>query len=151
MERWLAEQMGEKMHHALDEAILSRQPAATTATATATTATATASQPLNVDDLLRLVGRMRAEQRWLYGRPVRAMKVGRVELQYVRASCQPAPRSLLGSLAPPGDSCWGIPCYEVGRHFYCEPIYEDETPTLEALNKRLMQEPPALWGEVVAE
>jgi hypothetical protein len=143
IERWFASQIGEKMQRALEEAILSGQPATTTSTATA-------SQSLNVDDLLRLIGHMRAEQRWLYGRPVRAMKVGRVELRYVRASCQPAPHSLLGSLAPPGDHCWGIPCYEVGRHSYYEPIYDDEAPTLETLNERLMQDPPAIWGEVVA-
>jgi hypothetical protein len=142
-ERWLASQMGERLNQAAEEMILSGQPATTTAAAIT-------SQPLNVDDLLRLVGHMRAEQRWLYGRPVRAMKVGRVELRYVRASCQPAPGSLFGSLILPGDHCWGIPCYEVGRHSYYEPIYEDEALTLEALNERLMQEPPAIWGEVVA-
>jgi hypothetical protein len=142
-ERWLASQMRERLNQAVEEMILSGQPATNTSTATA-------SQPLNIDDLLRLIGRMRAEQRWLYGRPVRAMKVGRVELQYVRASCRPAVGSLFGSIAPPGDRCWGIPCYEVGRHSYYEPIYEDEATTLEALNERLMQEPPAIWGEVVA-
>jgi hypothetical protein len=143
MERWLAAQMGERLNQAAEEMILSGQPATTTSTASA-------SQSLNIDDLLCLIGRMRAEQRWLYGRPVRAMKVGRVELRYVRASCQPAPGSLFGSLPLPGDHCWGIPCYEVGRHSYYEPIYEDEAPTLDALNERLMQEPPAIWGEVVA-
>jgi hypothetical protein len=143
VERWLASQMEERLNQAAEEMILSGQPATTTSTVTA-------SQSLNVDDLLCLIGRMRAEQRWLYGRPVRAMKVGRIELRYVRASCQPAPGSLFGSLTLPGDHCWGIPCYEVGRHSYYEPICEDEAPTLEALNERLMQEPPAIWGEVVA-
>lgn len=142
-ERWLASQMGEFLNHAVEEMILSGQPATTTSTASA-------SQPLNIDDLLCFVGRMRAEQRWLYGRPVRAMKLGRMELEYVRRVCQPAPQSLLGALTPSGDSCWGIPCYEVGRHSYYEPLYEDEVPTLEALNERLMQEPRAIWGEVVA-
>jgi hypothetical protein len=146
MDRWLASQMGEKMHRAVEEAILGGQPATTAAAAAAT-----ASQSLNVDDLLCLIGRMRADQRWLYGRPVRAMKVGRMELEYVRRVCQPAPSSVLGSLMPPGESCWGIPCYEIDRHSYYEPIYEDEAPTLEALNERLMQEPRAMWGEVVAE
>jgi hypothetical protein len=144
VERWLASQMGERLNQAAEEMILSGQPATTTSTAAAT-----ASQSLNVDDLLRRVEHMRAEQRWLYGRPVRAMKVGRIELRYVRASCQPAPGSLFSSLTMPGDHCWGIPCYEVVRHSYYEPIYEDEAPTLEALNERLMQDPPAMWGEVV--
>lgn len=144
-ERWLAEQMRVRLDRQVEGMILGGQPAMTTSAA------GTGALPLDADELLRLMGRLRAEQRWLGGRPVRAMKVGRVELEYVRRACQPAPSSVLGSLMPVGDYCWGIPCYEVGLHSYFELRYEDEAPTLEALNGWLEQEPRAVYGKVVAE
>jgi hypothetical protein len=145
-EKWLARRMGEWLNREVEETILGAEPAVTELISASSAVT---DQAFTAEYLLRLMGKLRAEQRWLYGRPVRAMKMGRVELEYIRRACQPASESLPGSMIPPGDSCWGIPCYEVGRHSYYEPIYEDEAPTLEALNERLMQEPRAIWGEVV--
>jgi hypothetical protein len=143
MERHLAKRMGEWLNREIEAVIVGGQP-------TSTSASVTTDQTLNVDDLLRLVGRLRAEQRWLAGRPVRAMKIGQRELRYIRGVCQPASGSLLGTIAPLGDSCWGVPCYEVDRHSYFEPIYEDEASTREVLNERLMREPRAIWGKVEA-
>lgn len=104
-------------------------------------------QQLTVDDLLRVVGRLRAEERWLGGRPVRALKVGRVEVAFCRGHMAEN-AGFAGVSRSAGIHLYGIPCYEVARGTYLEVIYRDEAPTLAVLNDRLMAEPAAVWGPV---
>ena len=80
---------------------------------------------------------------------MRAFKVGRAELAYCRQHMeQNAPYSAL--IAHGCDRLYGTPFYEVGRATYFEAIYQDEAPTLDVLNERLMAEPAAVGGRVTA-
>jgi hypothetical protein len=107
---------------------------------------------LTGEQLTALSRKMEAERRWLQGRPVKALKVGRLQLEWVRRFCadhRPRygddPAALFGGLT---DTLFGIPVYEADAADYYEPIYEDEVPTLEALNERLLREPRAVGGKV---
>lgn len=138
VDRWLVDRLRARLDAQLEDAVLS--------TSASTAAATQAPMSLDAETVLRTVGRLRAEQRWLYGRPMRACKVGRAELAYVRRHCQAQAGSVLAGILPSGDSLYGIPVYEVDRPSYFEPIYRDAAPTLEALNQRLVQEPAAVWG-----
>jgi hypothetical protein len=107
---------------------------------------------LTGEQVAALVRKLEAERRWLQGRPVKALKVGRLQLEWLRLLCADhpprygdGPAALFGGLT---DTLFGIPVYEADAADYYEPIYEDEAPTLEALNERLLREPRAVGGNV---
>ena len=144
VEKELAHRMGDWLQREIEAQILSGQPVATSVVQT------DQAIPLTLESLVETVARLRTEQREKYGPPVRALKLGRAQVNYVRRFMVQH-QSWTGPAIGHPDQLYGVPFYEVDAVDYFEPIYEAEAPTLDALNKWLERAPRALWGKVVAE